>query len=122
MPARGGERIGSSFVSTGHLPTPEVVAALVTEAHARYKSDTQGKNSQVYPALARVPSELFGVCVVGVSGNVYAAGDTDYEFSIMSVSKPFVFALVCQQTGAEQAREKLGANATDKCHRSRGPV
>src|SRR5271167_1697360 len=106
------ENLESSFVSTGNLPTPETVKALVVEAHARYKSDTEGKNSQVYPALARVPSELFGVCVVGVSGNVYAAGDTDYEFSIMSVSKPFVFALVCQQIGPEQARDKLGANAT----------
>ena len=84
---------------------------LVAEAHARYKSNTDGTNSQVYPALARVPSDLFGVCVVGTSGNVYAVGDTDYEFSIMSVAKPFVFALVCQEIGAEQAREKLGANS-----------
>src|SRR5262244_631830 len=30
----------------------------------------------------------------------------------MSVSKPFVFALVCQSIGGEQAREKLGANST----------
>ena len=30
----------------------------------------------------------------------------------MSVSKPFVFALVCEAIGAEQAREKLGVNAT----------
>jgi len=89
-----------------------MVTALVTEAHARYKTNTDGQNSQVYPALASVSSSLFGVCVAGVSGNVYAAGDTDYEFSIMSVSKPFVFALLCQQIGAEQAREKLGANAT----------
>ena len=74
--------------------------------------NTEGRNSDVYPALARVRSELFGVCVVGKSGGVYAAGDTDYEFSIMSVSKPFVFALVCQEMGAVQAREKLGANAT----------
>ena len=44
----------------------------------------------------RVPSALFGVCVVGTGGSVYAAGDTDYPFSIMSVSKPFVFAMVCQ--------------------------
>jgi hypothetical protein len=29
----------------------------------------------------------------------------------MSVSKPFVFALVCQSIGAEQARERLGATA-----------
>jgi glutaminase len=106
------ERAQSPYVSTGRLPSPELVTALVSEAHARFKSNTEGENSQVYPALARVPSELFGVCVVGTSGNVYAVGDTDHEFSIMSVSKPFVFALLCEQIGAEQAREKLGANST----------
>ena len=103
---------GSSYVSTGHLPSPDLVTALVAEAHARYKSNSEGENSQVYPALAAVPSGLFGVCVVGTSGKVYAAGDTDYAFSIMSVSKPFVFAMVCQSIGAEQARQKLGANST----------
>jgi glutaminase len=114
MKARLDSDAGAEFpyISTGHLPTPESVTALVAEAHAQYKSNTEGENSQVYPALARVSRDLFGVCVVGVSGNVYAAGETDHEFSIMSVSKPFVFALVCQEMGAEQAREKLGANAT----------
>ncbi len=78
------EDAGFSNVSTGHLPTSELVTALVTAAHARYKSNTEGKNSQVYPALAAVPSELFGVCVVGTSGAVYSAGDTDHRFSIMN--------------------------------------
>ncbi|MBR1146074.1 glutaminase A [Bradyrhizobium sp. AUGA SZCCT0431] len=100
------------YVSTGHLPEPEMVQELVSEAQRRFKSNTDGQNSQVYPALARIPSDLFGVCVVGTSGRVYAAGDTDYEFSIMSVSKPFVFALVCETVGPEEARAKLGANAT----------
>lgn len=63
----------AAYVSTGHLPPPESVQALVSEAHARFKSDTDGENSKVYPALARVPSELFGVCVVGTSGTVYPA-------------------------------------------------
>src|SRR4030081_45697 len=89
---------GPSYVSTGHLPDADLVTALVAEAHARYRSNSEGENSQVYPALAAVPSELFGVCVVGTSGKVYAAGDTDYAFSIMSVSKPFVFAMVCPRT------------------------
>ncbi len=101
-----------AYVSTGHLPPVEEVRKLVADAHARFKSNTEGENSQVYPALARVPSELFGVCVVGTSGNIYAAGDADHEFSIMSVSKPFLFALVCELIGADKAREKLGANAT----------
>src|SRR6516165_1137414 len=100
------------YVSTGHLPPSEQVRALVAEAHARYKSNTGGKNSQVYPALARVPAGLFGICVVGTSGNVYAVGDAEYEFSIMSVSKPFVFALVCEALGPDQVRDKLGVNAT----------
>ncbi len=110
--AHSGQGAGAPFVSTGHLPTPEMVQALVAEAHALFKSNTEGENSQVYPALARAGRSLFGVCVAGTSGKIYAAGDADHEFSIMSVSKPFVFALVCQEIGPDQAREKLGANAT----------
>jgi glutaminase len=102
----------ASYVSTGHLPSSDVVKALVAEAHARFKSNTEGQNSQVYPALARVSSELFGICVVGTSGNAYAAGDSDNEFTIMSVSKPFVFALVCEALGSEKIRQKIGVNAT----------
>ena len=100
------------YVSTGHLPEPDLVMTTVKRAYERFRGNTEGTNSDVYPALARVPADLFGVCVVGVSGNVYAAGDADHEFSIMSVSKPFVFALVCQCLGAEQARDKLGVNST----------
>ena len=55
----------SPYVSTGRLPTSEQVAALVTEAHARFKSNRDGENSQIYPALAGVSKELFGICVVG---------------------------------------------------------
>jgi glutaminase len=88
------------------------VNAQVAEAYERCKSNTEGQNSHVYPALARVPSGLFGICVVGTSGTVHAVGDSDYEFTIMSVSKPFIFALVCEVLGPEQLREKIGVNAT----------
>ena len=44
--------------------------------------------------------------------SVYEAGDAEYEFSIMSVSKPFIFALVCDAIGADEARQKLGVNST----------
>lgn len=99
-------------VSTGHLPPSERVKALVAEAHERFKSEASGRNSQVYPALARVPSDLFGICVVGTQGNIHEVGDSRTEFSIMSVSKPFIFALVCQELGVEVLRDKVGVNAT----------
>ena len=100
------------FVSTGTLPSPGDVQALVVEAHDRFRSDMRGATSQVYPALARVSSELFGICIVGTRGRVFGVGDVAVEFSIMSVAKPFVFALVCGALGAEETRRRVGVNAT----------
>ena len=101
-----------SVVSTGELPRAELVRALVTEAYERFRGNTDGENSQVYPALARVPSDLFGICVASTRGEIYAIGDAEREFAIMSVSKPFVFALVAESLGVEEARERVGVNAT----------
>jgi glutaminase len=78
------DRSEQPYISTGHLPEPELVQRLVSEAHVRFKSNTEGQSSQVYPALARARSDLFGVCVVGTSGRVYAAGEVDHPFSIMA--------------------------------------
>jgi glutaminase len=98
--------------SSGHLPSTELVTRLVAEAYHRFKSNQEGKNSAAYPALERVPSDLFAVCLVGTNGKAHALGDTEYGFPIMSVSKPFVFALVCQQLGLEEVRQRIGVNAT----------
>jgi glutaminase len=111
-------KAGDVYVSTGQLPDPASIQNLVAEAHAQIQSNTDGQNSQVYPALARVPSQLFGICVVGTSGNVYSVGDSDYEFTIMSVSKPFVFALVAELLGTAEVREKVGVNATGRAFNS----
>lgn len=100
------------YVSTGHLPPGEFVQRHVEEAYERFKFHQDGQNAQVYPALARAPGDSFGICLVDTYGNAYAAGDADVEFTIMSVSKPFVFALVCELLGAEVVREKIGVNAT----------
>jgi len=102
----------SPFVSTGRLPAAGSVRQLVTEAHERYRSNNDGESSDVYPALQRVPPDLFGICVTGVEGAVHAAGDTDAELTIMSVAKPFVYALVCDVLGREELRRLVGANAT----------
>lgn len=110
------------FVSTGALPVSERVSQMVDDAHARFGSVRQGTVSQVYPALARVPADLFGICVVGTDGAVHAVGDADHPFTIMSVSKPFVFALVCDVVGATGARERLGVNATGRAFNSTSAI
>lgn len=102
----------TAHVSTGDLPPTDATARLVVEAHERFGSVESGRVSQVYPALARVSEKLFGICVAGADGRIFAVGDADHEFTIMSVSKPFIFALVCDVIGPTGARERLGVNAT----------
>ena len=104
--------MSTPYVSTGHLPRAEVVAQLVADAHARYRGHGAGEVSRVYPALSRVPADLFGVAVVSVAGAEVHAGDAAVPFTIMSVSKPFVFALACDLHGPDAMRERIGANAT----------
>ncbi len=108
----------SNFVSTGRLPDDGIVQRLVEEAYATFASNAEGQNSQVYPALSQVPADLFGICVVGTEGNVFAVGDFEHEFAIMSVSKPFVMALVGEVLGPDEVRDKIGVNATGRAFNS----
>jgi glutaminase len=107
------EALGApGFVSTGHLPGPELVQSLIQESYERHRGGTEGEVSQVYPALASVPPDLFGISVVGTTGRVFSIGDAEADFTIMSVAKPFAFALVCDLLGPEALRERIGVNAT----------
>ena len=99
-------------ISTGQLPDLVRVQASVAEAHTRFSSFNAGKNADYIPALATVPSELFGISLAGISGVAADAGDSDYPFTIQSISKPFVFAAICQVLGEDEARLKLGVNST----------
>jgi glutaminase len=104
--------MGEGFVSTGRLPSAGQVRDLVGEAYERYRQNEDGVTSNVYPALAEVSPELFGICVAGVGGMTFSAGDAEAEFTIMSVAKPFVYALVCEGLGGDRLRQLVGVNAT----------
>jgi len=102
----------SEWVSNGHLPTAEVVQELVDEAHGRFAPVLDGQVADYIPALAAAAPESFGLCVSSCGGALFEAGEARVAFSIQSISKPFLFALICQAIGEEEAREKLGVNST----------
>ena len=106
------ELVDEPFVSTGTLPPEGRVEELVDHAHRRFGTDQEGSLSNVYPALLEVDPGLFGICVAAVDGRCYGVGDAEVPFTIMSVSKPFVFALVCAARGVEETRRAVGVNAT----------
>ena len=86
--------------------------SLVNSAHQKYKDLKDGANANYIPILDTVPSDLFGVVIVTNDGQIFAAGDVDYAFSIQSVSKPFTAALVMQQQGTEALQQKIGVEPT----------
>lgn len=98
--------------STGVLPPRSRVAQLVTEAHRRYTDLDDGEVADYIPALAVADASNFGLSVTGVDGSVYEAGDVGVAFSIQSISKAFVFALVCEELGHEPVHERIGVNNT----------
>jgi glutaminase len=89
-----------------------VVEDLVAEAHRRFAPVMDGRVADYIPALADASPHHFGLCVSSCGGALFEAGEARVPFSIQSISKPFLFALICQAIGEEEAREKLGVNST----------
>lgn len=104
--------VSDRYVSTGRLPPHDRVVELVQKAYADFLETNDGDVSSVYPALARMPGERFGISVVATTGEVYSVGDAEVPFTLMSVSKPFLFALMCNLHGPAVLREKVGVNPT----------
>lgn len=99
--------------STTKAYSPKQYQELVERAYKKFKTVTEGENATYIPALASVPSELFGVVIALRDGTTFAAGDVDYTFSNQSLSKPFTLALLMQQYGGQQiVMEKIGVEPT----------
>ncbi|EKT60977.1 glutaminase A [Providencia sneebia] len=90
----------------------DAIKQAISEAYMDNKMLSGGENASYIPYLASVPSNLFGLAVVTVTGEIYTAGDSEFEFAIESISKVFTMALAMEQTGAKVFREKIGADPT----------
>jgi glutaminase len=99
-------------VSTGRLPSGERIDALVAAAYNRNRVSTDGTVADYIPVLAEVDPDLFGICVAEVDGGIHEAGDSFVEFSIQSISKAFVYALVCEAFGHTEVGDRVGVNNT----------
>ena len=72
----------------------------------------EGELARYIPALAEANVAHFGICVASTGGLLFEAGDPAQAFSIQSLSKPFLFALLCQVIGEDEARDRLGVIST----------
>jgi glutaminase len=100
------------------MPSAETLETLAKEAHAKFKNDQGGKNADYIPALAKVPSNLFGITIVTVDGKVINVGDVDTAFSMQSCSKVFTMCLVMQESGDKAIYDKINVEPTGEAFNS----
>jgi glutaminase len=99
-------------------PAKADIEAALKAAHAKYKGLKEGANADYIPALAKVPSNLFGIAVVTVDGQVFTIGDVEQLFSIQSISKVFTMAEVMQESGDRAIEDGVGVDATGQVFNS----
>jgi glutaminase len=99
-------------------PRRELVESVVREAYDKFKTDSNGKNADYIPYLAKVDSKLFGIAVVTTDNQVVTLGDVNYSFSIQSISKVFTLALAMEELGPNKVFEKVGSEPTGRAFNS----
>jgi glutaminase len=82
------------------------------ELHRKCAVENSGEVATYIPELAKADPDWFGVCLVTANGAVYEVGDTRQEFTIQSISKPFVYGLALEDNGRKTALETVGVEPT----------
>jgi glutaminase len=82
------------------------------ELHHKCAANDDGQVATYIPELAKAAPDWFGICIVTANGSVYEIGDTRQEFTIQSISKPFVYGLALEDNGRETTLERVGVEPT----------
>lgn len=85
-----------------------IIPDYLAEALGDVESDTSGDLAGYIPELAAADPERLGAAFAMIDGAVYGAGDIDIEFTIQSISKPFIYALALSDRGFDPVLAKVG--------------
>jgi glutaminase len=98
--------------SEGKTTTSSPVADYLAQLHQKYASLSDGKVATYIPELANADPNWFGICLVTMNGAVYEVGDSRQNFTIQSISKPFVYGLALEDHGRAHVLTKVGMEPT----------
>lgn len=85
-------------------PIPDYLKGVLEKARPL----ESGQPASYIDVLAKADTSRSAVALATVDGSVYSVGDDHVEFSIQSISKPFVYALAIQDQGLAGVLEKVG--------------
>ena len=72
------------------------------------RDQDSGELADYIDVLKNADPDKLALAMCTTDGHLYAIGDADYEFSIQSISKPFVYALALDMYGADEVDKHVG--------------
>lgn len=72
----------------------------------------EGSVATYIPELAKANPDWFGICLVTAGGEVYEVGDSNIQFTIQSISKPFVYGMALEDNTRAEVFSKVGVEPT----------
>ncbi len=98
--------------SRNELDLTSPVQDFLEELHRECATDNGGEVATYIPELAKANPDWFGVCLVTANGSIYEVGNTRQEFTIQSISKPFVYGIALEDNGRDATLERVGVEPT----------
>lgn len=88
------------------------LSTLIQQLHRKFGEVNSGKLASYIPELATVDKDKFAIAITSVDGETIFAGDATHEFSIQSISKPFLFGLAMEFHGLKHVLSRVGVEPT----------
>lgn len=92
--------------------TSSPISDQLEELYRKFSGITEGEVATYIPELATADPNWFGICIVTTNGGIYEAGDSRQEFTIQSISKPFVYGLALEDQGRTEVLKRVGVEPT----------
>lgn len=92
--------------------TKKELSEIVNDAYEHCKKIKEGNNAGYIPYLAKENSDLFGISLCFVDGDIINIGDNEYIFGMESISKVATALLILKEYGCETVQKMIGADAT----------
>ncbi|RBP68021.1 L-glutaminase [Brevibacterium sanguinis] len=78
----------------------------------KHRPDRSGANADYIPALASADPEKLAIAISTLDGVEYTSGDSEFAFSIQSMSKPFVYGMALERLGLPAVLDTVGVEPT----------
>ena len=100
------------FDSFSQTLLPSGYKTTLKAVYNKYHSDTSGRNASYIPELAKADPNRFAISIATVDGKIFSIGDSNFAFSLQSISKVFAYALALQDNDEKIIFDNIGLDAT----------